>query len=101
MPEGSAFDRAFPQIWRPLAFLPSNMTRDFHWLTSFARLKDGVTLAQAQASMNVIGARIAKDFPASNKGWGVIVENYASTIVGNDMRTALLETYGPLAAGFL
>jgi hypothetical protein len=50
------------------------MTRDFHWLTSFARLKDGVTLAQAQASMNVIGARIAKDFPASNKNWGVIVE---------------------------
>ena len=39
-------------------------------------------LAQAQASMNVIGARIAKDFPASNKGWGVIVESYASTIVG-------------------
>ena len=90
LPEGSAFDRAAAQIWRPLAFLPSNMTRDFHWLTSFARLKDGVTLAQAQASMNVIGARIAKDFPASNKGWGVIVESYASTIVGQDMRTALL-----------
>jgi putative ABC transport system permease protein len=90
LPEGSAFDRAAAQIWRPLAFLPSNMTRDFHWLTSFARLKDGVTLAQAQASMNVIGARIAKDFPASNKGWGVIVENYAGTLVGPDMRTALL-----------
>jgi putative ABC transport system permease protein len=90
LPQGSAFDRAAAQIWRPLAFLPSNMTRDFHWLTSFARLKDGVTLEQAQASMNVIGARIAKDFPASNKGWGVIIENYASTIVGQDMRTALL-----------
>jgi putative ABC transport system permease protein len=73
LPQGSAFDRAAAQIWRPLAFLPSNMTRDFHWLTSFARLKDGVTLEQAQASMNVIGARIAKDFPASNKGWGVIM----------------------------
>ena len=90
LPEGSAFDRAAAQIWRPLAFLPSNMTRDFHWLTSFARLKDGVTMAQAQASMNVIGARIANDFPASNKNWGVIVENYASTIVGPEMRTALL-----------
>jgi putative ABC transport system permease protein len=90
LPEGSAFDRAAAQIWRPLAFLPSNMTRDFHWMTSFARLKDGVTMEQAQASMNVIGARIAKDFPASNKGWGVIVENYAGTLVGPDMRTALL-----------
>ena len=90
LPEGSAFDRAAAQVWRPLAFQPSNMTRDFHWLTSFARLKDGVTIEQAQASMNVIGARIANDFPASNKGWGVIVENYAGTLVGPDMRTGLM-----------
>jgi putative ABC transport system permease protein len=90
LPQGSAFDRAALQIWRPLAFEPSNMTRDFHWLTSFARLKDGVSLTQAQASMNVIGERIARDFPASNKGWGVIVEDYAGTLVGPDMRTALL-----------
>ena len=40
--------------------------------------------------MNVIGARIARDFPASNKGWGVIVERYADTLVGPEMRTALL-----------
>ena len=66
------------------------MTRDFHWLTSFARLKDGVTLEQAQANMNAIGARIAKDFPDSNKGWGVIVERYGDTLVGPDLRTALL-----------
>src|SRR5688572_9111400 len=82
LPEGSAFDRAAGQLWRPLAFEPSNMTRDFHWLSSFARLKDGVTLEQAQASMDVIGARIATDFPASNKSWGVIVEDYGSTLVG-------------------
>ena len=44
LPKGSAFDRAFNQIWRPLAFEPSNMTRDFHWLVSFGRLKEGVSL---------------------------------------------------------
>jgi len=82
LPEGGAFDRAAVQIWRPLAFEPSNMTRNFHWLTSFARLKDGVTLAQARASMDVIGKRIERDFPDSNKGWGVVVESYADTIVG-------------------
>jgi putative ABC transport system permease protein len=90
LPEGSAFDRAFNQIWFPLAFEPSNMTRDFHWLTSFARLKEGVTLEQAKASMDVIGARIARDFPDSNKNWGVVVERYADTIVGTQMRTAIL-----------
>jgi putative ABC transport system permease protein len=90
LPAGSAFDRAFNQLWRPLAFEPSNMTRNFHWLVSFARLKRGVSLQQAQANMNAIGARIKKDFPDSNKGWGVIVERYADTLIGSDMRTALL-----------
>ncbi|HEY1306495.1 MAG TPA: ABC transporter permease [Vicinamibacterales bacterium] len=90
LPEDSAFDRAAGQIWRPLAFEPSNMTRDFHWLASYARLKDGVTLQQARAAMDVIGKRIETDFPASNKGWGVIVEDYGQTLVGTQMRTIVL-----------
>ena len=92
LPEGSAFDRAFVQVWRPLAFKPSNMTRDFHWLTSFARLKDGATFEQARANMDAIGKRIENDFPASNKGWGVIVERYADTLRGpqNQNRTVAL-----------
>jgi putative ABC transport system permease protein len=90
LPAGSAFDRAFNQLWRPLAFEPSNMTRNFHWLVSFARLKPGVSLQQARSNMNAIGARIERDFPDSNKGWGVVVERYADTLVASDLRTALL-----------
>ena len=65
------------------------MTRNFHWLTSFARLKKGVSIQQAKARMNAIGARIEKDFPDSNKGWGVVTERYADTLVGPELRTAL------------
>ncbi len=90
LPAGGAFDRAFAQLWRPLAFEPSNMTRNFHWLTSFARLKEGVSLEQARANMNTIGARIERDFPESNKSWGVIVEGYADTLIGPQLRTSLL-----------
>jgi putative ABC transport system permease protein len=90
LPAGSAFDRAFNQLWRPLAFEPSNMTRNFHWLVSFARLRPGVSLQQARANMDAIGARIEKEFPDSNKDWGVIVERYAETLVAPDLRTALL-----------
>jgi putative ABC transport system permease protein len=90
LPATSAFDRAPVQIWRPLAFKASNMTRDFHWMISFARLKDGVTLAQARANMDAIGKRIENDFPASNKGWGVVVEPYADTLVNPQARTILL-----------
>ncbi|HEY1243108.1 MAG TPA: ABC transporter permease, partial [Bryobacteraceae bacterium] len=89
LPSGSAFDRAYNQIWRPLAFEPSNMTRNFHWFGSFARLKPGVSLQQAQKAMDVIGTRIAHDYPDSNKGWGVVVERYSEVIVGPELRTSL------------
>jgi putative ABC transport system permease protein len=94
LPAGSAFDRAFNQLWRPLAFEPSNMTRNFHWLTSFARLKDGVSLQQAKANMDAIGKRIEQEYPDSNKGWGVIVERYAETLINPDLRTALFVLIG-------
>jgi putative ABC transport system permease protein len=90
LPAASAFDNGFQQIWRPLAFKPSNMTRDFHWMVSFARLKNGVTLEQARANMDAIGKRIENDFPASNKGWGVVVEPYAETLMNTQSRTIVL-----------
>lgn len=89
LPEGSAFDRAYNQIWRPLAFQPENMTRNFHWFGSFAKLKPGVTLEKARAQMDSIGARIAHDYPDSNKGWGVVVERFSEVLVDSDLRRSL------------
>lgn len=89
LPGGGAFDRAYAQLWRPLAFKPSNMTRNFHWFGAFAKLKGGVTLEKARAQMDAIGARIAHDYPDSNKGWGVNVERYSEILVGNQVRQSL------------
>jgi putative ABC transport system permease protein len=89
LPAGGAFDRAFAQIWRPLAFQPQNMTRNFHWFGAFAKLKRGVTLKQATAQMDAIGARIAQDYPDSNKGWGVAIDLFADTVVGTELRQSL------------
>ena len=90
LPEGSVFDRSFPQIWTPLTFEPANMTRNFHWFASFAKLKPGVTLEQARAQMDTIGARIASDYAESNKGWGVAVERYSEVLVEPQLRQSLL-----------
>jgi predicted permease len=41
-----------------------------HWLMPVARLKPGVTLAQAQLEMDVIAKRLEQAYPATNKGVG-------------------------------
>jgi putative ABC transport system permease protein len=89
LPAGTRFDRGWQDIWMPLAFRPQDMTRDFHWMTSWARLKPNVTLAAAQRQMEGIAARIAKDYPASNKGWGVKLDRYQDRVVDEHLRSSL------------
>ena len=89
MPARSAFDRSFNQLWRPLAFKPSERTRNFHWLGVVARLKPGVTIEKARSELDAIGARIAVDFPDSNKGWGVSTLRYMDVVVGQQLQRSL------------
>jgi putative ABC transport system permease protein len=89
LPEGGSFDRSFMQIWIPLVFKPENMTRNFHWFISFAKLKPGVPLEAARRQMDAIGARIAHDYPDSNKGWGVVVERFSDVFIGQDLKQSL------------
>jgi putative ABC transport system permease protein len=99
LPEGGTFDRSAAQIYKPLAFEPANMTRDFHWFGAMGKIKAGITLEQAQAAMDVIGGRIAEEFPDSNKGWSVAVTPLAQTIVGSTQRTAVIVLFA--ATGFV
>jgi putative ABC transport system permease protein len=87
--KGGPFDRSAVQIWKPLAFQPSNMTRDFRWLGASAKLKSGVTLEQAEAEMDVIGQRIADTYPGSNEGWGIAVDRLADVLIGPQLQTAV------------
>jgi putative ABC transport system permease protein len=89
LPQGGPFDRAPAQIWKPLAFGPSNLTRDYRWLGASARLKAGVTLEQAQAEMDVIARRLADAHPSANAGWSVAVDRLADVVIGPSLRTAI------------
>jgi putative ABC transport system permease protein len=99
MPEASAFDRDYSQMWRPLAFKPSERTRDYHWMGAVGRLKPGVTIDQARAQMDAIGERISRDYPDSNKGWGVGIDPFADTVVNTQLRSSLQVLLG--AVGML
>jgi predicted permease len=101
LPAESPFDRRYSEIWTPLVFQPKDMTRNFHWFVAYARLKEGVTLEKARAQMNVIGERIAKAYPDSNKGWGVTVDRFADRIVGDQLRQSLYVLLGAVGAVLL
>jgi len=75
----------FPaQIWIPLALTPDQLgleARKDRGLSVFARLKPGVSQAQAHAGLAAIAQRLAADHPESNKGWGanvVALEKYTA-----------------------
>ena len=77
------------------------MTRNFHWMRSYAKLRKGVTLEQARAEMDVIGARIEKLYPDSNKGWGVQVDRFVDRVVGDQLRQSLYVMMAAVAAVLL
>ena len=69
------YDRLPMQLWVPLAFEPEQTTNhNAHFILVMGRLKDGVSINQAQAEMNGIAAQLQNEFPQTNNGWGVSVE---------------------------
>ena len=54
LPGAFSTDQRWEDVWTPLAFEARDMTRNFHWMSSFARLKPGVTLEQARTQMEGI-----------------------------------------------
>ena len=66
-------DRLQTEFFVPLSFKPEQINRQDHPLLITGRLKPGVSLAEAEADLQVIAARIAKQYPATNQNWGVHV----------------------------
>ena len=77
------------EIWAPWVTTPADENeRAKHELGVIARLKTASTVSQAQAEMNNIGERLAREYPLSNAGRGVDV-------------TLLRETADPYARRFV
>ncbi len=72
--------------------------RDWRGLRPFGRLADGVELAAARDEMAGLQARLAAEFPDSNRGWGIAVRSLHEHVVGA-VEKALLVLAG--AVGFV
>ncbi len=89
----------FAQMWVPMGLTAEEAAvRGEHHFLAIARLKPGVTRAQAQAEMDAISRRLELAYPADDKGWGARVISLRDDLVG-DVRPALLLLLG--AVGFV
>ena len=98
MPPGM-HDRLPMQLWVPLSFKPQQIVHDAHFILVMGRLKDGVTIEQAQSEMNGIAAQLASEYPKSNANWGVTVEPLHLNFLEKSTRRNLWMLLG--AVGFL
>jgi hypothetical protein len=64
-----------------------------HWLQVTGRLKPGVSMTEARAELQAIGARLAQAFPKENDGWAIRMVPLQQMIVG-DAKSPLLVLLG-------
>ena len=99
MPPEFQFPDKSRDIWAPFTSEDRyRKDRSGTYIKVIGRLRDGVTLDEAQADMDVIGARLASDHPQFNDGVGVKLTPLPEQIVG-EIRPAMLVLLG--AVGFV
>ena len=69
-------------VWSPLAFTPDALApRQRRYLSVIGRLQDGASPAQAQAEIAATAARLAQQYPTTNRGWTVNTMPLAASVV--------------------
>jgi putative ABC transport system permease protein len=94
-----ATDRVQNDLFVPLSFKPEQINHEYHWLLVMARMKPGVTLAQANGDMDSVTKHIAEVYPKSNQGWSASVEALQNDFFSRDVQRALWMLLG--AVGFV
>jgi predicted permease len=72
---------------------PMTQQRGGHSLLGIARLKPGVSFAQANAELRTIAAALEKKYPETNTNWSAGLQPLRDELVG-DVRTALYVLFG-------
>ncbi|MPY88421.1 MAG: FtsX-like permease family protein [Luteitalea sp.] len=91
MPATFQFLESYVGLWVPAAFSSEELAiSDSHYLTVVARLKPGVSVARAQANIEAINARIARDRPAEARGLRAHILPLAEQVSGDARRPLLL-----------
>jgi predicted permease len=98
LPEGLKFPMN-ENVWLPLKATPQLERRDDRRLTLIGVRRKGVSLPEAHADLDVIARRLEREYPDSNKGYGVIVRTFHETFNGGQIKLLFLLMLG--AVGFV
>ncbi len=99
MPAGFRAPYSEVEVWLPIQHYPNfSLDRKTTSAGVFGRLKSGVTMRQAQTEMDTIAARLAQQYPATNKDHGITLVGLQSLLV-EQLKPALLVLFG--AVGFV
>ena len=79
---------------------PARTQRDSIWIGVAGKAKPGVTLAQVNAELETIGARLEKQYPNENAGLRFVASSMHEGVV-KDVRPALLLLFGAVAVVLL
>jgi predicted permease len=90
MPEGFDFGSTDTAIWRPAGFTPQQLTSAASFLLVSARLREGVTIEQAQAEMKSLSQGLAAQFPDRNKNVTVAVQGLRAAFYDDIQRPLLV-----------
>jgi putative ABC transport system permease protein len=93
MPAGFKFPFSNAELWQPLAIDRARAKNNGRFLSTIARLKDGASLATAQADMTILANQLQRERPDFNAKWGISVVGLRRQVVG-DVRTPLLILLG-------
>jgi predicted permease len=92
-------DRQQSQLMLPLSFRPEQINHQAHSLLVMGRLKDGVSLQQANAEMQAITQQLGEEFPQTNANWDASVEPLQNDFIPDKTIKNLWMLMG--AVGFL
>jgi putative ABC transport system permease protein len=84
------------ELWTPTKFTVAQAQKTGRFVSTVARLKDGVTLDGARAEMNAIASRLEQANPDFNKNWGVALVPLREQLAG-ELKTPLLVLLGAVA----
>jgi putative ABC transport system permease protein len=87
------------RIWSLLAEIPEAVravpaARGARSLQVIGRLKPDVTLEAARADLAAFGERLARDYPATHKGFSVTVEPLRAGVMGPDLQMTSVFLFG-------